>query len=268
MAKPAMSKPGMMRAIVVAGIVVAAPAMAQMPPKVVAAPAAAESFGPGVQGLYVGAAEFQHLNNKSGYEIDWFSDGYLGYTDESFVGVFVAPLTLPVGSEITMLCTYFLDTAPVGKVSTYLDAVKMTSAGDPPAVVPVLGPVEFDTDQGYEVTCGETPYTFRNIADVDGDGVGEIVVYRLRVEMTETGEGRLALGGVGIGWRRQVSPAPDIATFPDVPTNHPFFQFVEALAASGITAGYGNGNYGVNDPITRGQMAVFLAKALGLHWPY
>ena len=52
-----------------------------------------------------------------------------------------------------------------------------------------------------------------------------------------------------------------------MPTNHPFFQYVEALYAAGITAGYGNGNFGVTDPITRGQMAVFLAKALGLHWP-
>jgi len=75
-------------------------------------------------------------------------------------------------------------------------------------------------------------------------------------------------GWVEIWWHRQVSPPPATATFPDVPTDHPFFQFVEALYASGITAGYGNGNFGVNDPITRGQMAVFLAKALGLHWPY
>ena len=76
----------------------------------------------------------------------------------------------------------------------------------------------------------------------------------------------VALGGVRITWHRQVSPPPATATFPDVPTNHPFFQYVEALNAAGITAGYGNGNFGVNDPITRGQMAVFLAKALGLHW--
>ena len=57
------------------------------------------------------------------------------------------------------------------------------------------------------------------------------------------------------------------ATFPDVPTSHPFFQYVEALYAAGITAGYGNGSFGVNDPISRGQMAVFLSVALGLHWP-
>lgn len=37
----------------------------------------------------------------------------------------------------------------------------------------------------------------------------------------------------------QVSPAPAVATFSDVPTSHPFFRFIEALVASGITAGCG-----------------------------
>ncbi|MFZ5787992.1 MAG: S-layer homology domain-containing protein [Acidobacteriota bacterium] len=69
-------------------------------------------------------------------------------------------------------------------------------------------------------------------------------------------------------YQLQVSPAPGTATFADVPTSHPFFQYVEALAASGITAGCGGGNYCPNDALTRGQMAVFLSKALGLHWPY
>jgi hypothetical protein len=51
-----------------------------------------------------------------------------------------------------------------------------------------------------------------------------------------------------------------------VPTTHPFFQFVEALVASGITAGCGGGNYCPDAALTRGQMAVFLSKALGLHF--
>jgi hypothetical protein len=69
-------------------------------------------------------------------------------------------------------------------------------------------------------------------------------------------------------YRLQVSPAPAVATFPnDVPTGHAFFRFVEALAAAGITAGVGPGTYGVDDPVTRGQMAVFLSIALGLHFP-
>jgi hypothetical protein len=48
---------------------------------------------------------------------------------------------------------------------------------------------------------------------------------------------------VRVYYQLQVSPAPAVATFNDVPTGHPFFRFVEALAASGITAGCGGGNY-------------------------
>jgi hypothetical protein len=59
------------------------------------------------------------------------------------------------------------------------------------------------------------------------------------------------------------------ATFPnDVPTTHPFFRFIEALAASGITAGCDAGSFCPDDPVTRGQMAVFLVAALGLHFPF
>jgi hypothetical protein len=65
-----------------------------------------------------------------------------------------------------------------------------------------------------------------------------------------------------------VRPAPAVATFVDVPTSHPFFQFIEALSAAGITGGCAPGpSYCPNDPITRGQMAVFLSVALGLHFP-
>jgi hypothetical protein len=76
-----------------------------------------------------------------------------------------------------------------------------------------------------------------------------------------------ALLGAFLSYKLQVSPAPASATFADVPTNHPYFRFVEALASAGITGGCGGGNYCVNSPITRGEMAVFLAAALGLHFP-
>lgn len=71
---------------------------------------------------------------------------------------------------------------------------------------------------------------------------------------------------VQVIWRRQVSPAPSTATFDDVPTSHLFFQQIEALVDSGITAGCGGGDFCPNAPLTRGQMAAFLATALGLHW--
>jgi hypothetical protein len=77
----------------------------------------------------------------------------------------------------------------------------------------------------------------------------------------------LALMGAVVGYRLQVSPPPATATFNDVPTSDSAFQFIEALVASGITAGCGGGNYCPDAPLTRRQMAVFLSKALGLQWP-
>ncbi len=74
--------------------------------------------------------------------------------------------------------------------------------------------------------------------------------------------------GVAVYWYRQVSPAPASATFGDVATNHWAFQHVEALVDSGITSGCGSGNYCPDANVTRAQMAVFIAKALGLHWDY
>ena len=76
-----------------------------------------------------------------------------------------------------------------------------------------------------------------------------------------------SFAGAVVGYKLQVSPAPGTATFGDVPTSHPFFQFIEALAKSGITAGCGGGNYCPDNPVTRGQMAVFLSKGLGLQFP-
>ena len=81
-----------------------------------------------------------------------------------------------------------------------------------------------------------------------------------------TNDGSTAISQVLVGYKLQVSPAPAVATFNDVPTSHPFFQYVQALAQSGITGGCGSGNYCPDAPVTRGQMAVFLAKALGLQW--
>ncbi|MGH9380978.1 MAG: S-layer homology domain-containing protein [Thermoanaerobaculia bacterium] len=108
-----------------------------------------------------------------------------------------------------------------------------------------------------------------------GIGVDEVIDtqdcgYYARVRLGDAGSSclgnELRVLMVQAVWRRQVSPAPANATFDDVPTTHLFFRHIEALAASGITGGCGGNNYCPNAPLTRGQMAAFLAKALGLHW--
>ncbi len=57
------------------------------------------------------------------------------------------------------------------------------------------------------------------------------------------------------------TPPPCSGVFADVPCSNPFAPWIEALAAEGITAGCGGGNYCPTDPISRQQMAVFLLKA-------
>jgi hypothetical protein len=80
-------------------------------------------------------------------------------------------------------------------------------------------------------------------------------------------DGSLQIEGAKVWWHRTVSPAPANSDFLDVPTSDPRFQFIEAIYNAGVTAGCGGGNYCPDAPLTRGQMAVFIAKALGLYWP-
>src|SRR5262249_7903387 len=52
-----------------------------------------------------------------------------------------------------------------------------------------------------------------------------------------------------------------VADFTDVPPGNPFHDDIVKLVANEITAGIGGGLYGINDPIKRQAMAVFLLKA-------
>jgi hypothetical protein len=58
-------------------------------------------------------------------------------------------------------------------------------------------------------------------------------------------------------------PAACTGRFSDVPIGHPFCGFIEKLAAHGITGGCTATQFCPDDPVTRGQMAVFIEAALG-----
>jgi hypothetical protein len=59
-------------------------------------------------------------------------------------------------------------------------------------------------------------------------------------------------------------PACTTPSFADVPCSSPFAPWVQELVARGITAGCGGGLYCPTNPVTRGQMAVFLTKTFTL----
>jgi hypothetical protein len=234
----------------------------------VAGAVSAQSYGDQSQVLTVGVSQFRGIAGAPS-EID--GDYYLrNYVPGSYY-YYLAPLALPEGALIESVCLFGKDTDSefLFYVQAYLFANKLVPLGEAPATWEVPGSSAFSSgNAGYGSWCSESiSYTLRSRLDVDADGTVDDAVHYVGLFLPHSISGQLSLGGVKITWRRQVSPAPSAPTFGDVPASHPFAPFIEALAASGITGGCGDGsNYCPNAPLTRGQMAVFLAKALGLHW--
>jgi hypothetical protein len=81
-------------------------------------------------------------------------------------------------------------------------------------------------------------------------------------------DGSTRFNSIQVDYHRTVSPNPSTSHFQDVPVAHPFHRYVEALWDAGITGGCNPSPplFCPDEPLTRGQMAVYLSVALGLHW--
>jgi S-layer family protein len=201
-------------------------------------------------------------------EFEARADSALGLRWSTSGGELIAPVAgIPNGAVLTHIGYYFHDGDPGNDLTFRLCENYINvdgSRNDPDRQCFAAMTTSGSPGDGALFQLPDWPIVYRR--DVDGDGDLELVQYNIRA--TTPGEFATSIRAARLRFKRRVSPAPPLATFNDVPTGHPFFQFVEALADSGITVGCGNGNYCPDAPLTRGQMAVFLAKALGLHWPW
>lgn len=68
---------------------------------------------------------------------------------------------------------------------------------------------------------------------------------------------------VTVLYRMENEPEADPADFLDVGSGQYYSEAVAWAAANGIVKGYGNGNFGPNDPITREQLAAILYRYSG-----
>jgi hypothetical protein len=169
---------------------------------------------------------------------------------------FVAALQLPAGALVTGLELTACDTTATGNVTATLHRVMSPeSAPTTLATAATGGPAV--PGCSFPFAALATPHEIENFASTH--------FVQVRIDGA-TFEARFQ--AVRVFYRLQVSPAPGAATFDDVPTGHPFFQFIEALVAAGITSGCSTAPplYCPDASITRGQMAVFLSRALGLHF--
>lgn len=177
------------------------------------------------------------------------------------------PVTeIPNGALLTQV-TFYIEDSDAGTNFTgafcrhWIDSATGANPGtDCPVIVQ-------STDTGQAFLIGNLNLLISYRFDVAGSPAPETVSYTLAGNWGTSTTPNIKLRLARLLWRRQVSPAPASATFADVPVGHPFRPFVEALAASGITGGCAPGLYCPDSPVTRGQMAVFLSAALGLHWP-
>jgi hypothetical protein len=175
---------------------------------------------------------------------------------------FFAQLEMPSGALLQHVTWFGLDDD--GNVGVQLEGTvfRVCQTGFPsvgPPIVTLLGNGNSSSASG--------DFTFVVMVP-PGEVVRNLTcAYVARTRLDGVGP-ELQLRKVRAGWQRQVSPAPVTATFPnDVPTTHPYFRFIEALASAGVTAGCAPQSFCPANPITRGEMAVFLSAALGLHFP-
>jgi hypothetical protein len=229
----------------------------------------AQSYGPDAQTRTIGAANFDSKpTDAEAYHSTLGGDGYVeAYYDLPYVLGFQAPLDLPEGSAIDQVCLFSRGDG-IDVVTVSLKAVKLVPPGEAASAADLPGTIlTTNPASGYFRNCtGPLSLTLRSTTDVDGDGLPDVVSYRVDAIIQNLLPSGAGLGAVQIAWRRQVSPPPPTATFADVPETDGAWPHVEALAASGITAGCGGGTYCPDATLTRRPMAVFLAKAFGLDW--
>jgi len=221
------------------------------------------TFGTAVTSYYtVNNSEMTAID--TGFTYSCFNNCQLRYVTNNTGTVLTATAHLPAGALVTYLELDFSDTSTTGEVQLSFGVCDRFSD------VCLYQPGNC-SDSPVTLCSGNTNAPGFGSISADMSGLGITVDnfnsnYTLSLGTT-TNDGTTAISQVIIGYTLQVSPPPAISDFGDVSTSSPQFPFIEALFHAGITAGCGGGNFCPNSPLTRGQMAVFLAKALGLQWP-
>ncbi len=256
------------RVLLAASISGAAAALTAQEPGRPQAPLRPQTYGgSAVSYVRVPAFEFSPINSGVGVAV---GPGLTRYTTNCFSTCLTAPLHLPSGAKLVYLELDSIDTNAIEYAEGQLWVCDpfMTNCTHHPSA----GAGSADCLSGGGWICSGGSYAGGasiEPADLTPDGIvvdNQNESYTLFASSSSF-DGSTAIAGMLVGYVLQVSPPPASPTFADVPVSSPQFAFVEALVAAGITAGCGGGNYCPNNPVTRGQMAVFLAKALGLQWP-
>ena len=169
-------------------------------------------------------------------------------------------LNAPDGATLSQLQFWAYDVDPVDGLNVSLWEACQEPGGNPVSIQ--LGTV--DTIGAIGTYFGFTPLNGHRVMNRN-------CTYTVRVQFNpgpvDCKGTALQLQKVEVDWVRDVAPPVGQPSFSDVPADHPFYKYIEALYSSAVTGGCGDLHFCPDAPLTRGQMAVFLSKALGLQWP-
>ena len=236
------------------------PALKAQPKKAGQESRAPQTYGTTSTSFYrMGGSEFTAMQvggpaSADAWNDTWYSSSDIRRFPQVASGWFIGTPHLPSGAIIKNV--YIENCVADGTIDSMGGAVyACENDGDNCASIGNLNSV---TGCGYDtIDVSAANYVVNN-----APGGNYLVIF---ISMLNT-DGTDSLAGAVVEYQLQVSPAPAVATFPDVPTSDFGYQFVEALVASGITGGCGGGLYCPDNFVTRRQMAIFIAKALGLHF--
>jgi len=214
------------------------------------------AFGPSTNFQRVGLAAFTPADSSMTYsDASLTSLTWSRYpTNGNAFGTFVAAVDLPSGA---LLDNVEFDVCDTSAANNVVATIQVTSYTGENATVAAGG-----DSSGLQVGCHGFVVSPSSPIQIENFGSQVLLVVNL-----PTHDGTTSISGAILYYHLQVSPASGIATFSDVPASDFGYQFIEALARSGITGGCGGTNYCPDSPVTRRQMAIFLAKALGLSFP-
>ncbi len=205
----------------------------------------------GQNALYVNIPQqaFVPLDSATTYE--WASNNYV-YPTASGTW-FGAPLTLPAGASLHGVRFFYYDNSS----SDIRFLIEKYTGVETPATAHLL--------DGY--SSGTPGYTSK-LFTLDpyetifyGSSTPDVASYVIWVSLPNSST---MFRSARIFYKLEIPAAPSTATFTDVPTTSPYFQYVEAIRDAGIANGYGDGRYGPDDYVTRGQMAIFISRAVGM----
>jgi S-layer homology domain len=221
---------------------------------------AAGDFGTGAQYTAIAAKSFIGRQNTAAdpWQYSGGDEGCCTNLSRTGAEQFAdAPLNLPNGVLLTFIRFWANDTNAASNMGFFLFETCYPNLGPGPT-----NSVELLAGAGGLATAGATGNQSDSAGNLLHTINNEGCKYTLRVSFGATTG--LTLQKMRAQWQRQISPAPAVASFSDVPTTAQFFREIEALADSGVTSGCTVTTFCPDDFVTRRQMAAFLSRALGL----